>query len=295
MGVKLKSLCAAVLFPAVLTTGCTITADSQGQTVHEEKRFQVSGTPIVNASTFDGTVQVQSWENSDVLVEIDKRGSTLAALNEIEVHAEQDGNAITLEARRPAHHVVHVFSMISASARLTVWVPKRSDIRVRSGDGSISIQRVNGNIEARTGDGTIRATDVSGTIDLSSGDGSIAVENAEGRLKLDTGDGTVNVSGRLTGVQLRTGDGSIIYRAEPGSAMNEDWDITTGDGTVTLYLPREFDAQLDAHTGDGGIRNDVDLSDTDARSRNTVRGRIGAGGRQLRIRTGDGSIRITPG
>jgi hypothetical protein len=96
-------------------------------------------------------------------------------------------------------------------------------------------------------------------------------------------------------VQLRTGDGSIIYRAEPGSAMNEDWDITTGDGTVTLYLPREFDAQLDAHTGDGGIRNDVDLSDTDARSRNTVRGRIGAGGRQLRIRTGDGSIRITRG
>ena len=291
-----KSLYAAVLFPAVLATGCTISVDSQGQTVHEEKRFQVSGTPVVNASTFNGTVQVQSWENPDVLVEIEKRGPTPASLAEIEVHAEQDGNAITLEARRPSYPRVHVFRMnVRPSARLTVWVPKSADIRVRSGDGSISIQRVDGHIEARTGDGTIRATDLSGTIDLSSGDGSIAVENAEGRLKLQTGDGSVNVSGRLAGVQLHTGDGSIIYRAEPGATMSEDWDITTGDGTVTLYLPPDFNAQLDAHTGDGGIRNDVDLTGTDAHSRNTIRGRIGEGGRQLRIRTGDGSIRITGG
>ena len=41
--------------------------------------------------------------------------------------------------------------------------------------------------------------------------------------------------------------------------MTDDWDISTGDGGVSLYLPTGFGAELDAHTGDGSIRNDLDI------------------------------------
>ena len=119
---------------------------------------------------------------------------------------------------------------------------------------------MNGRIEIHTGDGSIRANDIAGELTLSTGDGSITVDGAEGRLTLDTGDGGVNVAGKLTGVKLHTGDGSIVYRAQPGTAMAEDWDITTGDGGVSIYLPADFGAELDAHTGDGTIRNDLDVA-----------------------------------
>jgi hypothetical protein len=119
---------------------------------------------------------------------------------------------------------------------------------------------------------------------------------------VDTGDGGVNVTGRLTSVKLHTGDGSIVYRAEPGSEMSDNWDITTGDGGVTLYLPAGLDAELDAHTGDGSIRNDLDVEssaeenrrDSKEERRRTLRGRIGGGGKQIRVRTGDGTIRLRP-
>jgi len=70
---------------------------------------------------------------------------------------------------------------------------------------------------------------------------------------------------------------------------------------VTLYLPDGFGADLDAHTGDGSIRNDLevvgapeeDRGDRDQRRR-TLRGRVGGGGRQIRVRTGDGTIRLRP-
>jgi DUF4097 and DUF4098 domain-containing protein YvlB len=290
---KTTVLCGAVLVPALLAAGCTVTVDSQGQILHEEKRFTVQGTPSVSATTFDGSIQVQSWDNADVLVEIEKRGPTRAALEEIEVQTSQNGNEITVEARRPRRHAVRVFGLnISPTARLIVWVPRRADVRARSGDGSISIERVNGKLDAHTGDGSIRATDIAGDLNLTSGDGSVTVDNAEGRLTLDTGDGSVNVSGKLAVVRLHTGDGSIVYRADAGTTMNDDWDITTGDGGVTLYLPSGFGAELDAHTGDGSMRNDHELSARLDNSTRTVRGRIGSGGRQLRIRTGDGSIRI---
>jgi len=55
----------------------------------------------------------------------------------------------------------------AASAKLIVSVPRHADIRAKSGDGSIRLERVTGNLELRTGDGSIRATEISGEISLS--------------------------------------------------------------------------------------------------------------------------------
>jgi DUF4097 and DUF4098 domain-containing protein YvlB len=278
-----------------LSAACTVRLDSQSQIVREEKRFTVKGRPVVRATTFDGSIQIQSWDKSEVLVEIEKRGATREAVDALVVKATQKEDAIDVEVQKPVGDTLKVFGLsITPTARLTVWLPKQADVRARSGDGSITMDRVTGRIDLHTGDGSIRANDIAGDMTISTGDGSVTVEGAEGRLTLDTGDGGVNVTGNLSGLRFHTGDGSIVYRAQPGTTMSEDWDITTGDGGVSLYLPAEFGAELDAHTGDGAIRNDLDVSSTGSAevSRRTVRGRIGAGGRQLRIRTGDGSIRL---
>ena len=102
------------------------------------------------------------------------------------------------------------------------------------------------------------------------------------------------VSGKMTRVRVRTGDGSVTVHADAGSAAEGDWDISTGDGSVTLELPDGFNAELDAHTGDGGIRlSDITVSNVTGKiGRNDVRGRLGAGGSNVRLRTGDGSITL---
>ncbi len=272
-----------------------MTLDSQAQMAREEKRFTVSGTPIVHLTTFDGSIEIHSWDGPDVLVEIEKRGPTREAVDALEVETSQNGNTIELEVKKPTGQSFGPFGFEgSASAKLIVSVPRRTDIRARSGDGAIRIAHVNGRIELHTGDGSIRGEDVSGDLTLTTGDGSVTVEGAEGRLALETGDGSVNVTGKFGGVRLHTGDGSIVYRSQTGGRMDEDWEISTGDGSVTLYVPPDFGAELDAHTGDGTIRNDLKVEDAASgeRDRRSVRGRIGVGGKQLRIRTGDGAIRL---
>jgi DUF4097 and DUF4098 domain-containing protein YvlB len=279
---------------ALASGACTVTVDSHSEIVRQEKRFTVDGRADVRVTTFDGAIEIQSWDKPDVMIEIEKRGPTKAALEELEISAEQKGRVIELEVKRPREESFSGIGLHrTATARLIVNVPRDTDIRARSGDGSIRIERINGRIDLRTGDGSIRASDVSGELILDTGDGSVTVDEAQGKLTLDTADGSVNVSGKLSVLSLHTGDGSIVYRVQPGAKMVEPWEITTGDGSVSLYLPAEFDADLDAHTGDGTIRNDLGIENPDKESgRRTLRAKIGDGGKLLRIRTGDGTIRL---
>ena len=207
---------------------------------------------------------------------------------------------IELEVKRPRNESFSGIGLHrTAHARLIVNVPRETDVRAQSGDGSIRIERVTGRIELRTGDGSIRASEIVGRPDARHrATARSPSKGPKAGSTVDTGDGSVNVAGRLGSVKLHTGDGSIVYRAEPGSTMTDPWEITTGDGSVSLYLPADFGAELDAHTGDGTIRNDFEIDSPverggdEEKTKRTVRGKIGSGGKLLRIRTGDGAIRL---
>jgi len=270
--------------PAALTAllaapGCVdiVGADLNRYVERDEKHFAVSGKPDVVLTTFDGSIEVRPWDKADVQVVIEKRGRDHDDVAAIEVKAEQQGDRIEISVKEPRRdHDGFNLHFHNRSARLIVSVPAASNIAAKSGDGSIDIERVAGRVQLRSGDGSIRGRMLGGDVEANTGDGSI---------KLD---------GKLTGLRVHTGDGSVTIHADPGSSPDTDWDIVTGDGSVTLAVPDGFDAELDAHTGDGGIHmRDVTLSNVTGKiSRNTVRGRLGDGGHAVRVRTGDGSITL---
>jgi hypothetical protein len=272
---------AALALAAVLAgPGCVdiVGADLGRFIDRDEKHFAVSGTPDVTVGTFDGSIEIRPWDTPEVEVVIEKHGKSKAATDTIEVHAEHNGNRVTVEARLPdaSGHGFGIHFNDSRSARLIVSLPRSSNVVAKSGDGSIDIERVEGRLQLRSGDGSIRANEVAGDLDA------------------HTGDGSITAGGKLASVRAHSGDGSVRIRLSEGSAPASDWDISTGDGSVTLEIPDGFAAELDAHTGDGGITmHDVALSNVTGRiGRSSLRGRLGSGGHSVRVRTGDGSITL---
>jgi len=269
-------------------------ADFNKYVEREEKRFSTGGTPDVVLSTFDGAIEIRAWDKPEVEVIIEKRATSKEAAATIEIHADQKGNQVTVDVKTQKTSGFGIHFNYSRSAKLIVSVPATANIAARSGDGSIDVDRISGRLELRTGDGSIRGRNLAGDVRAHTGDGSIKLEGVNGALDVDTGDGSVTASGKMTSVRARSGDGSVTIHADAGSAPESDWDIVTGDGSVTLELPDGFNGELDAHTGDGGIRmSDITLSNVSGKiSRNNVRGRLGSGGRNVRLRTGDGSITL---
>lgn len=288
-------LLSAGLFPVLtFALGCVnVSGSNTGWfTQTDEKRFSVDGKPEVVLSTFDGSIEIRSWDRPDVLVVVEKHAANQSAAGTIEVLSAQQGNRVSVEVKSRGSHMFGWW-MGGGSARLIVSVPQSADIRAASGDGHIDLDRVNGTIVLRSGDGRIHAANSSGAVSVATGDGSIEFDHVDGTIEATTGDGRVKAVGKLTGVRARSGDGSIAIQADPGSTVGADWDITSCDGSITLQIPDAFDAQLDARTGDGGIHLDgINVTGSAAITKNSASGQLGSGGRALRVRTGDGSITL---
>lgn len=284
----------AVAAAAALVSACDVTVDAGPYSVHEEKRFAVSGTPDLSLTTFDGSVEIRSWDKPEILVEIEKRASDKALAEAIDVRAEQSGATVTVEAKKPDGGRHGFGFRLSPSARIVASVPRSCNVVARSEDGSIRIERVDGRIDLRTGDGGVKGAELSGTVRVRTGDGSLRFDDVSGIVELDSGDGGVRLSGKLQSVRLKTGDGSVEVRAEDGSAMATDWEVRTGDGGLRLELPGGFGANLDASTGDGSVRvrgfGEPTGGGRDEESRRELKRPLGGGGKLLRLRSNSGSI-----
>jgi Toastrack DUF4097 len=266
-------------------------ANSGWPTYRDEKRFSVEGKPQVVLSTFDGSIEIRSWDRPDVLVVVERRAANESAAAAIQVNSAQQGNRVSVDVKATSRNFG--WWMGGGDASLIVSVPQSADIQASSGDGAITLDHVNGTIALRSGDGRIQAANSSGEVSVATGDGSIELDHVDGTIEANTGDGRVKAVGRFTGVRARSGDGSIAIQADPGSSAGSDWNITSGDGSITLQIPDGFNAALDARTGDGGIHLDgVNITGSATITKNSASGQLGSGGRALRVRTGDGSITL---
>jgi DUF4097 and DUF4098 domain-containing protein YvlB len=301
-------LATVALVSSTLLAGCEVNLNTEGLSAREVKTFPVSGSPELVLDTFDGAIEVHSWDRNEIEVEVEKRAMEQALLDEIKIDAQQSGDKVTVKVTGPSRRDrggVTIGVHVSPTARLRVAVPRNLTLSAHSGDGSIRAEAVDGRIVLATTDGSVVGSRLGGDIQIRTGDGSIRLDQISGKVDLETTDGSIGLEAKPTLLKARTGDGSIRVRIEPGSVMAENWELTTSDGTITLALPGDFDAELDAETSDGTVRADrsllpddrADEGEGDSRDerrerRRTLRSKLGDGGKTFRIRSGDGSIRI---
>jgi DUF4097 and DUF4098 domain-containing protein YvlB len=300
-------LAGILLVSATLLPGCEVNLNTEGLSVREVKTFKVTGQPELALDTFDGAIELHSWDRNEIEVEVEKRAMEQSLIDEIKVDAQQQGDHITVKVTGPRaqHRGMTIGVHISPTARLRVAVPRNTNLNLLSGDGSIKVEAVEGHIVLHTNDGSITGMRLGGDIQIRSGDGTIRLTDATGKIDLETTDGSIGVEAKPSILRARTGDGSIRATIQADTAMTDNWELTTSDGNVTVQLPGQFSTDLDAETSDGIVRanhpllsaEDNDRHPGESRDerrehRRSLRAKMGDGGKTLRIRTGDGSIRI---
>lgn len=302
----LAAACATLMAAAVLSA-CEVNLNTEGLSARETKTFKVAGKAHVVLDTWDGAIEVHSWDRNEVEVEIEKRAMEQALIDQMKVEAAQEGDTITVRVTGPAGTEFRGVTLgvhVSPTSRLRVSVPRSVYLEARSGDGSIRAEGLDGQVVLTTADGRVTASQITGDLKIRSGDGAIRLERVSGTLDLETEDGSIAFDAKPTVLRAKTGDGSIRGEIDFDAVMADNWEIETRDGSVTLRLPTSFNAELDAETRDGSVRashpriesgderREGEGSDERRERRRSLRTKMGEGGKTLRVRTGDGTIRI---
>ena len=229
----------------------------------ETKSFQVSGSPRVSINTFDGEVIVRGWDKSEVQYKATSRAENDEALKQLDIITEQNGQMVSITARN--EHQRH------ASVAFEVFVPRQTTVHVSSGDGSVSLDGVSGEITLRSGDGAIAVSNSGGMLHVNTGDGTIQISKFDGQVDARTGDGAIALDGIFKALSARTGDGEISLTVPAGSSF-----------TIETNLPDEISNE--------GFTVSEDIT----RSPRLKRWKIGNGGQIFVLRTGDGKILLRP-
>jgi len=167
-------------------------------------------------------------------------------------------------------------------------------VRCHTGSGRIEVRDLRAErIELETGFGAVQLEHARGDLQVRSGSGELRLLDIQGELSARSDFGAIRVEGVLSALELGTGSGSIRVRALPTSRASAPWSLRSDFGSLELELPADFGCELDASSDFGRIECDFPLlSEAGQRSGERLRGRIGAGGSALRLRSGSGHIAL---
>ena len=162
-------------------------------------------------------------------------------------------------------------------------------VSVRTGGGQIDFGEVRGSVRAQTGGGGIRIMYVSGPMEVESSAGSICLTRVAGTVRAATAGGTI----RAWINPDTPSSGGTVHLA--GASQ-----LTSGNGDIVVFLPRNLAANIDATVESGGEhRIDADPSlglsiQTAHHGTGPVHavGVLNGGGAPLKLRTTSGTIKL---
>ena len=255
----------------------------------------------------NGRITAEPSTGRGVEVRGERRGDNA---DDIRIEVTEDAAGVTIEAIHPADHSVRRWwpaSWFGRSPRInfSVAVPSGVDFVARSRNGRIAADGLDGDVEVETRNGSVRLTGLAGdarVVTRNGGatviaDGDADVQTRNGRVRVEAG-GHAQARSRNGSVSVKAG-GAAQARTRNGSVSatlgSGDWPgeatFESHNGSVTVRVPETMDADVSLRTDRGSVRTDLAI-DAHTDERRHLAGRLGAGGRTLRLETDNGSVRL---
>jgi len=260
---------------------------------HEDFHYSYPQTPGGHFSldSFNGAVEVTGWDQTTVDISGTKYADTEERLHAIRIDVSNAGNAVEVRTVRP-----ETDRHGNMGAKYIVRVPRQTEIdHIRSSNGSLRLEKIDGNATLHTSNGTVHVVEVRGNVEATSSNGSVHAEDVRGALRASTSNG--GIVAHLHGgqgndpIQVSTSNGSVDLELD--TPRSNDLVVSTSNGAITVRLPAGTNGAVSAHTsGHDRIQSDFDITMHGLLARSRLEGNIGSGGPRIDLRTSNGNIRL---
>ena len=238
--------------------------------VPETHTYAAAGISGINVTTQSGTVSVAESTATVIRVDVLKyaygrnREDAEKAIANVVYSDTIVGSELKAKVEMPGGNRPY-------GASFTVAAPDSTNLSLSTTNGDVEVVGMAGNINAATTNGNVELTGTAGTASVSTTNGRLTVSVHSGPLYGATTNGTVDCD--LTAL-----------------GPTEDVGLATTNGKVTLLLPDDVSALIDA-TNTNGLITIYDFTVVyESQTENHLRGRIGSGASSITITTTNGDI-----
>ena len=253
-----------------------------------DRTFSVSPGGALVVETDGGDVRVSASDANQVVVHMFFRGSE-KDVEGTTLDAVQKGNGVTVTMKKEKHGWSWFsWGNWSGEQIIEVKVPRRYEVNVHTGGGSVDLKDTEGVAILRTSGGDISANDVDGNLELKTSGGSIVADTIKGDVDADTSGGDVrllHIDGRI---KANTSGGSVRCSL---AGANRGISATTSGGDIEVSVPRGTTGNVDAGTSGGDIESELPITTTTFKE-SRIAGTLNGGGEAIYAHTSGGSIRL---
>lgn len=196
--------------------------------------FDNAGKLLVTNS--NGSVTITSHKhNMIILKEIKKGNKKDFDLIKTNIIALPDSFSITTVPDK---------KVINAKISYELTVPATTILQnIRTSNGQISIEGINGSIKTTTSNGAIQLTEINGIIDAQTSNGPIVVENCPHISTLKTSNGSIKIQSQKMGsvaqeTTITTSNGAIDFTCNEFNEPNQ-FRLSTSNGAILVTLPEK--------------------------------------------------------
>ena len=255
----------------IATETCESRVVVQTQNTSDEFRWNGPIAPgqTVEIKGINGRITAEAGAGNEVQV-LALKSSRRTDVNSVQVKVVQHSRGVTICALYPneAGDVQDCDNESGQRERSRNFNIKNNDVNV---DFTVKVP-AQVSFVGKTVNGEISATQLSG---------NVVAKTVNGGIRIST-----------TGyAEASTVNGQISARMGNAQWSNTA-NFSTLNGEINLDLPANLSADVEAETLNGQINSDFPINVTTLKDRRHLRGRIGAGGRELLLKTLNGSINL---
>ncbi len=230
--------------------------------------YDINENTVLKVSTINGQIEIIGWDEDKISFNAVKKSNFgREELDYIEIDVNENDDEIEIEAYYTGTR------QSQPSVDMNIKVPEYVIVdRISTSNGAIDISDVKGDVIASTSNGGIFIDNV---------DGFIQATTSNGRIKIEDTKGVIDLKSSNLGIDAEIFD------------FQDDIEIRTSNGGITLYINPSLNAELDISTSNGYITIDDDLGLSLSLSEEKHKvGQLGDGGNQIDIHTSNGNIKI---
>jgi len=274
----------ALTAAASTITGCASFGDAR---FHDTRSVSAPylGTMGLDVLTSNGAIEVFKASDDTIEITAEIKAQTQERLDDTLVVADQVGDNLVVRVQWPGGR-----RLSNEGCGFSIAMPATESITLKSSNGALSVDALEGDADLETSNGRITVTDYIGHVRADTSNGRIILESVDGSVSADTSNGSVRIVGVTGPVIVDTSNGSVLVELaddNPGPVR-----VDTGNGSVTLAVGDGFAGEITTGTSHGKIHCNVSGIEAHMVSRNDWRYIFPGEGDPSTIDTSNGSITI---